>query len=403
MRPQFLCMLLLGVPAIAACSDPEATTAPETTATSTVLSAAALESAQPLRLDVETRIGTLDGPEELRHFQVTDVALIRDEVWVLDIGDAELRVYGLDGGYRRTIGGRGEGPGEFQSPNSIEVRGDTVMVIGGSRLTMFGPDDAVLTTGPSFLRNAEGRAWGVRNAGSTWIRYRSKNRMALPIQDVLHRDTLFLHAGTPLSSEFGPQVFQFPTAPQMFAGERLWPVQPYFTAFPVSEVGAAGLIYYSPGDEYRIDIMDAATGALVHQITSTMELPPVTREMVDRAFDLEQAELADAPPGSERSFGAEVLPRKRSLEPPANIPIIGSILAAPQGGFVVQRRDLDPNLLESGDPSTWDLFSPEHVLMGRFVLPPRSRAIGFYGDRLVAVEEDEFDVPYVVVYRVVGV
>ena len=53
---------------------------------------------------------------------MTSVALGPDEeVFVADGRNREVRVFGLDGAYRRTFGREGEGPGEFRV--SIRWRG----------------------------------------------------------------------------------------------------------------------------------------------------------------------------------------------------------------------------------------------------------------------------------------
>src|SRR5665647_1567871 len=42
-------------------------------------------------------------------------------IYILDSGNQRIQVFGPDGRYVRTIGRKGQGPGEFASPNSIDI------------------------------------------------------------------------------------------------------------------------------------------------------------------------------------------------------------------------------------------------------------------------------------------
>ena len=85
----------------------------------------------PARLDLVVSIGpkTLTdtgSPEEFG--SVTSVALgPGGEIFVADGRNREVRVFGLDGAHRRTFGREGEGPGEFQSLNSLAWAGDRLL------------------------------------------------------------------------------------------------------------------------------------------------------------------------------------------------------------------------------------------------------------------------------------
>jgi len=364
-----------------------------------VLTGDQVRGAPELTLTEEVRVGTLDGPEELQHFRVSDAAIREDELWVLDGGDAEVRVYGLDGAYRRTLGRRGEGPGELQSPTRLTFRGDTVVLAGFARLTLFSTEGEVVGTGPGRLSTPLGTSTFIESAGPHWVRRRSPRRTEMPQFNVLERDTSYLHAADPMSEEFGPQILEYPTALRMLAGEIGFFLNPFFGARPFAVPGDDGHIYFTPQDEYRIDILDAGTGAPVRRIVSTMALAPVTQEMIDVAWAREQERLKDPPPGSEAAMLAPVIGKRLELPVPEARPVVGAIEVAASGAFLIERDDLDPDPNEPGDATTWDLFSSDGSLEGRFVLPPGTRVLRFTGDRVIALETDDLDVPYVVVYR----
>lgn len=92
-------------------------------------------------------IGALDGPPEAQLFRVAGASRLDDgTVVVNNRGTIEIRFYGPDGGWLRSVGGPGEGPGEFASIAWFDVVGDTLVVKDGSqnRVTWFTRDGRVL-------------------------------------------------------------------------------------------------------------------------------------------------------------------------------------------------------------------------------------------------------------------
>ena len=69
---------------------------------------------------------------------------------VADRGANELRLFDAAGGFIRSLGGPGEGPGEFQLLNEVWTRGDTILVSDNiqSRISVFGRGGDVLETIP---------------------------------------------------------------------------------------------------------------------------------------------------------------------------------------------------------------------------------------------------------------
>ncbi|MDH4270648.1 MAG: NHL repeat-containing protein [Candidatus Aminicenantes bacterium] len=77
-------------------------------------------------IELVRTIGDVDTDDENLAFNAPlDIAV--DEVgsiYVLDSGNQRIQVFGLDGRFARTIGRRGQGPGEFAGPNSIDIDGE---------------------------------------------------------------------------------------------------------------------------------------------------------------------------------------------------------------------------------------------------------------------------------------
>jgi len=99
-------------------------------------------------LEEQLRIGSLDDPE-IGFSSIADVALDRDgNVFVGERSESRVRVYDASGLLVRTIGGAGGGPGEFQYISSFGVVGDTLWVYDSRarRTTLFDREGTLLTT-----------------------------------------------------------------------------------------------------------------------------------------------------------------------------------------------------------------------------------------------------------------
>jgi len=105
-----------------------------------------MAAAEPL-----VTIGVLEGAEEYQLFSVVAAARQSDGDivvaegglgWSNSSGAAQVRLYDRDGGFVRTLGGSGSGPGEFLNPDQVVVtEGDTVAVWDNTtlRTTRFDP------------------------------------------------------------------------------------------------------------------------------------------------------------------------------------------------------------------------------------------------------------------------
>lgn len=91
--------------------------------------------------DPVLQIGVPDGDERYLLHNVQDIATFSDgRVAVANGGSQEIRIYGPDGAYVRTIGRAGDGPGEFRSLASVDVTAaDSIVAFdsGGRRVSVF--------------------------------------------------------------------------------------------------------------------------------------------------------------------------------------------------------------------------------------------------------------------------
>jgi len=115
------------------------------------LSAYGKASLQP---EIVLRLGVAEGPEPLVFGDPGDVdRAASGNLLVLDRHAAEIRVFDADGGFLRTVGGPGKGPGEFSGSLTVAALptpdgGILVPDIGNQSLAWFGPEGRLKKTWP---------------------------------------------------------------------------------------------------------------------------------------------------------------------------------------------------------------------------------------------------------------
>ncbi len=104
------------------------------------------------------RVGALDGEEWETFARIARVRFDGEgRLYILDPGRHSVVVLSPEGEYLRTVGTRGEGPGELRSPTTLEVMEDGTIVIGdmGARAyVLYASDGSYLRSVP--LTDADG-------------------------------------------------------------------------------------------------------------------------------------------------------------------------------------------------------------------------------------------------------
>jgi len=91
-------------------------------------------------LEEELIIGEAEGREEYMFSQIRSIAVDNvGRIYVLDARESQVEVFDQNGTYIRSIGKRGQGPGEFTRPLSISITGQNDLVVDDipSRLALF--------------------------------------------------------------------------------------------------------------------------------------------------------------------------------------------------------------------------------------------------------------------------
>jgi len=99
----------------------------------------------------EASIGVESGADEYMFGRIGAVYATDELIYVLDAQVPAVRVYDHDGTFVRTLGGEGQGPGEYTSPSLLTADNAGRVYLYDSRLgriNIYGPDGAVLDGWP---------------------------------------------------------------------------------------------------------------------------------------------------------------------------------------------------------------------------------------------------------------
>ena len=343
------------------------------------------EGGAPWSVELVTRIGSLDeeGPAMLGNVAVIEVDG-EGRVWILESQAQELRVFDRDGNHVRTIGRKGQGPGEFNQVNGMAWAPD-------GHLWVVDPSNnriSVIDTAGSFVEShptAGGFVifpWrgGFDDQGFfyTYLPMAGEGfRFGLVKLDAALQpvDTII-----PPQSESEGEFFE------LRSGDGWMRAGVPFTPGLEWQRARNGNIWFALTGEYRLGELTQA-GDTLRIITREFDRLPVTAADVDGAIaDLEWFTSQGGKIDRSKFPGTKPAIERFFLDDGGNVWVIP----------VVEGGDR-----ERGD--TWDIFDPAGRYLGRLTTPVVINSFPppvFRRGMIYAVSRDELDVPYVVVLRV---
>lgn len=319
-----------------------------------------------------------------------------DEVVVLDRQADLLHVFSAGGALLRTLGGPGEGPGEFGNVATLTVApGDSIFVFDRAqdRVSVFHARDgfardvALRTEGAGVVpidvwAIAPDRFALYSTAYSLeWEEDYDGRPFVLPSEDRLSmRDGV----GAPVG---GPVVVPGAGLAQFAWGSGGLPL-----AASPEMAGAAGRVLLGRGSAWDITVFDADLRAVA------ILRWPTNREPVtgaDRAMVEAHIRETLAPFGPDRieeivqvSLSDEAVPELR--------PAHGRLVAGTDGSVWVSRFE------PYAEEDRWTVFAEDGTPAGRVVLPQGARLLAADLGRVLLVRRDSLDVPSVEVWRLRG-
>ena len=316
-----------------------------------------------------------------------------------DVASSRLLVYDPAGGFVRSFGRRGDGPGELRRLESITISsGDTLTTFDPSlrRISFWHPDSG-------FLRSVS-----VADGGSL----ESWPADAWPWMDSLL--VVFQLAITPQDSvPAGSGVRRWPMRAHLTLRDttgRILKTSPPFdamytglyergdTRLPFSNrpfvVVARDRIYFGSGDAFQVAYLDT-TFKTTGEIRWPARHEALTKEEVERVRSEAIALLSrrPLPPNPfAMNFAPEILPVSR--------PSIGRVFIDQSGNLWIERFEatrLGTAVQVPGDQ--WSILRPDGQPIAILKLPAMTRLEDVRGDDVVVVRRDSLDVQTVAVHR----
>lgn len=348
------------------------------------------------------RLGSLDGRPEEEFGTIADVLPLADGgVAVLDGQAAEIRLFDSEGAYRLSLGSKGQGPGELQSPSVLAVLpGDTLAVYDARpmRITRFGPDGALgrITT----LENTRGRIVvasflpdGRLVGQSRWL---APNGGPPPGQEpTFVRDTAVLTLFT-ADGALDNTVDVLPgreAIQTIEVSDRFVSVTKRSPAFGRTNVFTAHPdgIWSSANDRFELRLREAGSGRLIRIVLAPGLEQPVTDELARAIHDRALAEAETA--GDRRRAEAWYALSPRPETQPAYDRIV-----------VDDHARLWVRAWSTPDVATrWWVFAGGGDLLGSVDVPSGTTITAVRCGWAWGVEHDDLDVSYVVRYALRGV
>jgi len=338
---------------------------------------------EPL-LDLSTA-GTGEAHE---FYSVQDAIRLADGSLVVGARAGDIRIFSASGSFLGSVGGRGEGPGEFQMVTSLHVTpGDSILAFDGRarRVTVIGPDRTVERIVPIALPLPR-RFTPLDRV--TWL-------VAVPpLDDDLTPDARIYRTPMPVirvsregalrdtvATVAGPEgVF-------LEVSSGLADARPIFGRDAHLAVrGGRFLLGSAETMEYRIHAPDGSLERIVR-------VPDYDLTLDEGMLDAERAARLgmNSSPGSRELLSLLPTPSARPAYSELRVDSEGCVWAAEHNGEFVHM--LGP------EPRDWEVFGPDDAWLGSVRLPARFNVLDIGRDYVLGVFRDDLDVERVQMLR----
>jgi hypothetical protein len=359
------------------------------------------------RVEADLTLGELDRSPEEAFGAILGIAITTSgEIAVLDRQANEVRLFDSSGSFVRSIGRRGEGPGEFSiaSLDLLVGSGDTLYVpdLRNARVNRFLHTGEALNTLPFPRRAPGGQIFGWSLMGSDRLFYREWNpaqgtsaliTIARSVPD--EPDTLLVldHPRPPERPE--------PSIEQIVAGTAKLQIDP-FIPLPIWTVLESGSIVtgHTERHELRIHSADGRLERVIVGPTSRSPLGDEDRPILQQKF-AEQTSAAGTDPTISAMF---------ELMMPDSLPGYTAVLEGPDRTLLAQRaaplNEMNPAALGALQVdiiggATWDVFDGDGRYLGVLDTGDPIRHAKVIDDFLYGVTTSDLGEQHIVRLRIV--
>lgn len=342
-----------------------------------------------LAAEPELAVGVVDGEPAYQLYQVTGVVPLADgAVAVANTGSHEVRVYGADGGFRWSVGGEGDGPGEFRGELGLaRLPGDSQVVYDdfARRLTILSPDGAVARVAPvpDSLPNLE--LVGVFDDGTLVISSRH-----LRLSPGLNADSVVFHRVASSGRWLGPVTWvrRGHVFLAVFDGFPVLDDQP-FAPRGTAAVGSVLALATGADPDLRVWTSDGRPAGRIAWDAGS-EPVPLTEALTDRWREWNLADARD--PKVQARWQQEV-------EMPETLPVSDRLVADDEGRFWV-RPWVAPWRESSSDTVVWKVIDPAVGVVAEVPVPIQLEIRAVHDGRVIGVRKDDLDVERVEAYPI---
>jgi hypothetical protein len=338
-------------------------------------------------------IGVLEGDSAYQLFGVTDALRLPDgRIAIANAGSREIRFYDPAGLYLSTVGGEGDGPGEFRdigwfeqlSPDTLvaydyRAKRLSLFSAGGSFLSSATPQPPEGEPNPLFVGHLDdgsllavsliaitpGTKPGLQRSSQLLVRYRPDGTFVDSVGRFPGRETYVT------ISETG-QV----TASALPLGHR--------AAYAASDAG----IYVGGAERPEFGLF-ATDGRLLRVVRWDEPPRPVTPAMIAEVKRIRSQGWDELDP----QFRARLEAMQEELPWPEELPVYARFIADAEENLWVERFSSPSDSL-----ATWTVFDREGILLGRVQTPGDLRILQIGSDFILGVARDAMDVEQVRVH-----
>lgn len=337
------------------------------------------ERAWRLEAEPVLAIGVVEGAPEYQFSRVQGALRLEDgTVVVADGGSGEIRFYDARGAHLRSVGRRGEGPGEYRLPRLIARHGPDSLLVW----------DPGLDRGSILARDGTfGRTFGAPDFGGGFASIRGTfgDGSMLGTYDPGHKpseERQGVLRSTSTYYRFHPSG-QVDTIGEFFGGESyISGNASFYRPFSRSPVAAAAgeHLHYGSSDTYEIRTY-TVRGELV-RIVRSARTSPLTRPEIDSVIG--------------RVSNPRVRRAYAEMQWPETLPAYGKLELDADGNLWVGDY-LRPRQEVQG----WTILGPEGHFVSRLSAPPRFTLHEIGSEYVLGSARDELDVERILLYRLV--
>ncbi len=338
-------------------------------------------------------IGSADGPETTQLYRVRGALRLPDgRIAVGNDGSREIKIFGAGGTHLKSVGGEGEGPGEFRSVMLAGRSVDSLVALDRRlrRVSLVHPDDGFAR---SFSLADPVAAYPLRGwffeSGAVLIRdlpledsdifSEGLQRAPIPFRSCDMSGALRADFGTFAGAE------QITVNRQTDAGLASYLLDVPFGKSP--QIAVAGdQLFVGAQEAFEIRVFESG-GALKRIVRLERAPVPVADADLSAYIDAEVAGTADEAAALSRRQDLERMPRVEFR------PAHGAV-HADAAGFLFVEDFRWP----AGAAAVVNVFDPEGKLVGRFELPTGIQVLEIGSDYLLGLYRDALEIEYLHLY-----